>query len=43
VTEQSVITGTNGQGLLRNATGGFAVLGDSREQPAQVRGQICTP
>lgn len=43
VTEQSIITGTDGRGLLRNADGGFAILGNSIGQPAPVRGQICTP
>jgi hypothetical protein len=43
VTEQSVITGTDGKGLLRNASGGFTILGNSIGQPAQVRGEICTP
>lgn len=43
VTEQSVITGTNGEGWLKGATGGFVVLGDSINQSAPVRGQICTP
>ncbi|HRH80473.1 MAG TPA: hypothetical protein PLW81_05455 [Thiobacillaceae bacterium] len=43
VTEQSIITGTDGRGLFRNVTGGFTVLGNSIGQPAQVRGQLCTP
>lgn len=43
VTEQSVITGTDGKGLFRNATGNFAILGNSINETAQIRGQICTP
>lgn len=43
VTEQSIITGTDGRGLFRNVTGGFTVSGNSLGQPAQVRGQLCTP
>ncbi len=43
VTEQSVITGTDGKGQLKNASGGFAILGNSVGQTAQVIGKICTP
>jgi hypothetical protein len=43
ITEQSVITGTDGRGLFKNASGGFTVLGNSIGETAQVRGQICTP
>lgn len=43
VTEQSVITSTDGNGLFKNATGGFTILGNSIVQTAQVQGQICTP
>lgn len=43
VTEQSVITGTDGKGLFKKATGGFTILGNSLGETAQVRGQICTP
>jgi hypothetical protein len=42
VTEQSVITGTDGKGLFKNATGGFVILGNSIGETAQVRGEICT-
>ncbi len=43
VTEQSVITGTDGKGQFKNASGGFAILGNSVGQTAQVVGKICTP
>ena len=43
VTEQSVITGTDRNGLLRNASGSFAILGNNIGEIAQMRGQICTP
>ncbi len=44
VTEQSVITGNNGQGLFRGyTTGGINILGNSINQDAQVRGEVCRP
>lgn len=43
VTEQSIITGTDGNGLFKNATGYFMIKGDSTQGTAQVTGQICTP
>ena len=44
VTEQSVITGTNGQGLFaKYTTGGVTIIGNSIGQDAQVRGEICQP
>lgn len=43
VTEQSVITGTDGRGLFKNADGYFHILGNSIGQPAKVRGEICNP
>jgi hypothetical protein len=43
VTEQSVITGTDGKGLFKNATGGFTILGNSVNDTAQLHGKICTP
>lgn len=43
VTEQSVITGTDGRGLFKNASGYFHILGNSIGQPAQVYGQLCLP
>jgi hypothetical protein len=42
VTEQSIITGTDGRGIFRNASGGFTVIGNSIGQPATVRGELCT-
>ncbi len=42
VSEQSIITGTDGKGLFKNATGGFTIFGNSIGETAQVRGQICT-
>jgi hypothetical protein len=42
VTEQSNITGTDGKGLFKNATGGFTIMGNSIGENAQLRGQICT-
>lgn len=42
VTEQSIITGTDGKGLFKNATGVMTIIGNSLGQPAQVRGKICT-
>ena len=41
VTEQIIITGTDGQGLFANATGHLVVLGNSIGQRARVRGEIC--
>ncbi|MCB1895019.1 MAG: hypothetical protein H6945_15535 [Zoogloeaceae bacterium] len=41
VTEQIVISGTDGKGLFRNASGHFAVLGNSIGQSAPVVGQLC--
>jgi len=43
VTEQSVITGTDGKGLFKNATGGFTILGNSIGETAHMQGQICIP
>lgn len=42
VTEQSIITGTDGKGMFKNASGVLTILGNSVGQPAQVRGEICT-
>lgn len=42
VTEQSVITSTDGKGLFKNATGGFTILGNSIGETARVQGQLCT-
>lgn len=42
VTEQSIITGTDGQGLFKNASGVLTILGNSVGQPALVHGEICT-
>lgn len=41
VTEQIVITGTDGQGLFAGATGHLAVLGNSIGESARVGGEIC--
>jgi hypothetical protein len=41
VTEQIIITGTDGQGAFANATGHLSVVGDSRGQSARVLGEIC--
>lgn len=43
VSEQSIITGTNGRGLYRNASGYFNILGNSIGERARVSGEICTP
>jgi hypothetical protein len=43
VTEQSIITGTDGKGLFKNAQGTLNILGNSIGETAQVRGKICTP
>lgn len=43
VTEQSVITGTDGRGTYAQASGGFHVLGNSIGAAAPVRGQLCSP
>lgn len=41
VTEQIVISGTDGKGLFKNATGHLTVLGNSIGQSAPVVGQLC--
>jgi hypothetical protein len=41
VTEQSIITGTDGKGLFKNATGSMTILGNSIGETAQVRGSLC--
>lgn len=43
VTEQSLITGTDGRGLLRGVTGNFNVLGNSIGKTVPVRGSLCLP
>ena len=43
VTEQIVITGTDGRGAYANATGHLTVIGNSIGQPAPVMGNICLP
>ncbi len=42
VTEQIVITGTNGRGLFANTTGHLVVLGNSIGRNAQVVGELCS-
>jgi len=41
VTEQIVLSGTDGKGLFRNTTGNLTVLGNSIGQSAPVVGQLC--
>ncbi|MCB1957206.1 MAG: hypothetical protein KDG55_16120 [Rhodocyclaceae bacterium] len=41
VTEQVVLSGTDGKGLFRNTTGSLVVLGNSIGQSAPVAGQLC--
>jgi hypothetical protein len=43
VTEQIVITGTDGRGAYANATGHLTVIGSSIGQSAPVMGSICLP
>lgn len=43
VTEQSVITGTNGKGLFNGVTGGFVITGNSIGQEAPIQGEFCFP
>ncbi len=42
VTEQIVITGTDGKGLFANTTGHLVVLGNSIGQSARVVGELCS-
>ncbi|MCB1888374.1 MAG: hypothetical protein KDH20_12270 [Rhodocyclaceae bacterium] len=41
ISEQIVITGTDGRGLFANTTGHMVVIGNSFSQPARVVGELC--